>query len=895
LVGLVSAATAAWGQPAISINTGGVVNAASYVAGGPVAPGSIASVFGSFPISGSSQAPGVPLPASLSGLSVQFGATKVPLFYVAGGQVNLQVPWEASGQTQITVAVGNQTSAAQTVDVAPFSPGIFSMNSQGTGQGAILDTSYKLVDASNPATAGVTYIQIYCTGLGTVTDQPATGSPAPAGTLSQTTMTPTVTIGGVTAAVSFSGLAPGYVGEYQINAQVPAGVAAGNAVPVVISIGGALSNTVTIAVTAQAPGQSVVNPSGGITLNNTFRPLVFSWNTPVQIQGKGWASGETVTVTLHGPLNWPAAAASDLALGTVTADPSGSISGNLTIPYDSGVVRPTARIPKPGIYQVIASGPVSGTAAGNATVTITVATELGNGFQLNWGSLRGGRLGVFPGPLADYSPERVDPEWVTVWRNLPVSAYGTIVAQGTSGAFQPALITYTDYPGTHYGHDANFLLTPDPEYEWLVGTANYWANAPPQSPGAPGIIKIEWETLNAGNPTTYGQGNIGMPVWANPTVGDRVFLVGSWILDAGHPDTGDSTEIHPPRLMATIRERPAAFPGSGARAAQVDVYVSGHGGGANQVPPGLSELLDQEGWGGGRIEDALDTADQQVYYRAGPAPAAIAATAQALALLLGGAPLTDAIYETAGPSAFPWGTPGPEEIAINDMDYDFDVPLPPPPAGATAIQMQAITHPQHSTAVSEVVTYTNPVNGLPTVAHVHLPYLGADNGIYARTLLFSWNRSVPPGSHFKVQITGIQVTDTAGKWYVWSDVSGQWSYLSGLAPALLSTTNGQTITTPGASYDVYVQSTDQIRVYAEGYRAECIDSLFGTLFGQTSYSGGLALIQKCGIGDNTDLGGALLALPAAASSAGQYTVQAMDSSSPPQSHFTMTLTVMAVP
>jgi uncharacterized protein (TIGR03437 family) len=55
-----------------------------------------------------------------------------------------------------------------------------------------------------------------------------------------------VTIGGIAAKVLFSGLAPGYVGLYQVNVTVPA-AAAGNAVPVVISMGGAMSNTVTIA------------------------------------------------------------------------------------------------------------------------------------------------------------------------------------------------------------------------------------------------------------------------------------------------------------------------------------------------------------------------------------------------------------------------------------------------------------------------------------------------------------------------------------------------------------------------------------------------------------------------------------------------------------------------
>jgi hypothetical protein len=60
--------------------------------------------------------------------------------------------------------------------------------------------------------------------------------------LSQTTTTPTVTIGGAPATVLFSG--PGSVGEYKVDALVPAASSKGAAVPVVIAIGGATSNTV---------------------------------------------------------------------------------------------------------------------------------------------------------------------------------------------------------------------------------------------------------------------------------------------------------------------------------------------------------------------------------------------------------------------------------------------------------------------------------------------------------------------------------------------------------------------------------------------------------------------------------------------------------------------------
>lgn len=230
------------------LNPGGIVNAGSFTA--PVAPGSIASAFGEFLLSSPLSATESPLPTGLAGLYLEFGAGELaPLFYASGGQVNFQVPWELDGFSQITVTpfVNGLPGATQTINLVQFAPAIFTTNATGSGQGAILDPSYRLVDSSNPATAGA-FVLIFCTGLGDATADPATGSPAPPVELLQTLIAPTVTIGGLPAHVSFSGLAPGYVGLYQVNVQVPAGLAANNAAPVVLSIGGAASNTVTIAV-----------------------------------------------------------------------------------------------------------------------------------------------------------------------------------------------------------------------------------------------------------------------------------------------------------------------------------------------------------------------------------------------------------------------------------------------------------------------------------------------------------------------------------------------------------------------------------------------------------------------------------------------------------------------
>jgi uncharacterized protein (TIGR03437 family) len=230
------------------VSSGGVVNAASYTA--PVAPGSLAAAFGNFLLTSPIPVTAFPIPTNLGGLSLQFASAPLaPLFFGSSGQVNVQIPWELAGQSQPTVIAGMNglTSAPQTASLATYAPGIFTANGAGSGPGAIRDANYQPVSASNPTTAGA-FIQIYCTGLGPVSNQPATGAPSPLNPLASTPTWPIVTIGGVSAPVQFSGLTPGDVGLYQVNAQVPTAAPKGAAVPLSISIGGATSNTVTIAV-----------------------------------------------------------------------------------------------------------------------------------------------------------------------------------------------------------------------------------------------------------------------------------------------------------------------------------------------------------------------------------------------------------------------------------------------------------------------------------------------------------------------------------------------------------------------------------------------------------------------------------------------------------------------
>ncbi len=111
---------------------------------------------------------------------------------------------------------------------------------------AALDLNNQVIGASNPAKRGQV-VQLFGNGLGPVTNQPASGDPAPSSPLAQTKSTAVVTIGTAQATVSFSGLAPGFPGLYQINAVVPTSLTPGT-YPITVAIGGQTSKASTIVV-----------------------------------------------------------------------------------------------------------------------------------------------------------------------------------------------------------------------------------------------------------------------------------------------------------------------------------------------------------------------------------------------------------------------------------------------------------------------------------------------------------------------------------------------------------------------------------------------------------------------------------------------------------------------
>jgi uncharacterized protein (TIGR03437 family) len=241
------------------------VNAAHFLPQVPVSPGSLISIFGVNLAASSEGAKNVPLPMTLADRFVEIDdEIRAPLLFISPGQANLQLPMDAPvGSRRIAVRREDtgELLAGSSIAIADAGPGFFSGSQDGAGQVAALNEDNTRNGPSNPARRG-SVVQLFGTGQGPVAPSVASGLAAPSSPLSKTVASPTadgntcltsqpslcVAVGSTFGEVSFSGLAPGFVGLWQINVRIPDNALTGGAVPVKAVINGRPSNSLTLAI-----------------------------------------------------------------------------------------------------------------------------------------------------------------------------------------------------------------------------------------------------------------------------------------------------------------------------------------------------------------------------------------------------------------------------------------------------------------------------------------------------------------------------------------------------------------------------------------------------------------------------------------------------------------------
>lgn len=232
------------------LNSAAIVNAASYK-GGAVAPGELVTIFqanlGPATLVGAQFDSTGLVSSNLAGTQVLFDGKAAPLIYALAGQVSAVVPYEVSGkqQTVVQYSYNGVVSNTVTMPVAQSAPAIFTENASGSGAGLVLNSDFSLNTPANPA-AGGSLIVVLATGGGTVSGGATDGALAPAA--GNQTLPVSATIGGMTAAVGYSGPAPGEVnGVMQLNLTVPLGLT--GAQPLIVTVGDVASQSgVTVSV-----------------------------------------------------------------------------------------------------------------------------------------------------------------------------------------------------------------------------------------------------------------------------------------------------------------------------------------------------------------------------------------------------------------------------------------------------------------------------------------------------------------------------------------------------------------------------------------------------------------------------------------------------------------------
>jgi uncharacterized protein (TIGR03437 family) len=231
----------------VDVSAAGVVNAANYTAGA-VAPGEIITVFGAG--FGPSQLTGLSVntagrvSSAIESLQVTFDGVPAPLIYAVTGQLSAVVPYEVAGKdsTVMLVTDSGNYSQAVTLSVAPAAPALFTLNQAGTGQLAMINEDGTINGPGHPAPKG-SIVTVYGTGEGVTVPAAATGQ-VNSKVFPKPILPASATMGGQPAALAYLGAGPGFVaGVLQGNITVPLNAPSGNAVPVILTIGGVSSSS----------------------------------------------------------------------------------------------------------------------------------------------------------------------------------------------------------------------------------------------------------------------------------------------------------------------------------------------------------------------------------------------------------------------------------------------------------------------------------------------------------------------------------------------------------------------------------------------------------------------------------------------------------------------------
>jgi hypothetical protein len=546
------------------------------------------------------------------------------------------------------------------------------------------------------------------------------------------------------------------------------------------------------------------------------------------------------------------------------------------------------------------------------------------------------------------SPYRTDPEWKAIildpalapHRQPPTILEGFVSPQPsdqTAESQSTAEVAEEDISWTHYTHDFTFKVIPDPEYFHLLAS---WArggqtiinpgwtdemfaafcaqfptglyngvdcfipaeNCSTDNTGRTCLhtdMEVEWDNASLMDEKEGFQRDWGaVPEFVWPAVGDRVWVMGRWIFDCGHPSSESkdgvkfSTEIHPPRALVTYRlnhvaldsfpqprvsapnfPAPQSFlpvtgepvilppdaPNSGPTnvpVTEADIFVSGNGGPANDVcslvPYPCSAF-------GGHSGPIIPINDRNYVFDIYPPGADYLGFAR---------PRVNGTFGVARPVP---------DASLQWRIVDHSSELPAHTCGDSRIRPCITVDPivclldSSTPPPDQSETSCPPVPPNPTRLRVILPFAGSNVTYFAKSILLGWDDVPTPANStasvrtFKVRLHRFTINEngkgccTGADWRLFLNVGGQWRYMSSLfdtdansgagiyqfdqgnnrcnGDALTNNGDGDCFQFDNTPFTVSVQDGTPIHVAVGGFIARGVEDSGSSLFPCRSYPG----------------------------------------------------------
>ena len=443
----------------------------------------------------------------------------------------------------------------------------------------------------------------------------------------------------------------------------------------------------------------------------------------------------------------------------------------------------------------------------------------------------------------DISFDIADEGWVWVAN----SQEGESRYQPVTGVVEGSNVARNDTPANHDSHDHGTHVKVDSRYRHLLSNAN-----PPNTEDTvdsveqfvtPHVMELEWEIGVFPDVRGNAAPEAYFPRWAWPSIGDRVYANGNWIFDCGHPKVVcherepqhniciSSTpyyhsEIHPPRVVAAMRNQAQVLPKSGTTpvpVTAVDLYIHGRAGYVNDILQCGMKTLIGEGECEKDPHPHRPTPIDDDYEFVVCLPPRLHADA-----------ILDWTFAAGPGNLVPAGTPAEPD----DLDPQITVLDEVPPDCANASQLMD---------AGAALLVKIPLDGSG---------VGPDE-TYTRRIVAGWiDPPAPPLTHLNVAIDNIDLhdsededslvnpacSDDAEMTFFWANIdrapSNEWLRFADFAPTF---SNGNSVLndydpelfghsfveTPGAGYDFYMRHGEPFTVRTNGYDQDCYDQHFG--------------------------------------------------------------------